>query len=175
MKSQSASAAPGIATAPRSVVQVSMSDNVPTGSGEVCTSASVLPVRLHVSNDEEDKEEDEESGHDDDEEDVDDINHAALPKDVVRANSPGRRSQREEIWKYVRRITDHDLPDHVMKTDYTHVCVYRLPDAEGGEKRYCNKPLKLSQDCAVLPCGLLTTRNSASTKDRIPHAGRSLS
>jgi len=143
VKSQSASAAPGIATAPRSVVQVPMSDNVPTGSGEVSASASVLPARLHVSSDEEDKEEDEESGHDDDEEDVDDTNHAALPKDAVRANSPGRRSQRAEIWKHVRRIADHDLPDHVMKTDCTHVCVYRLSDAEGGEKRYCNKPLKL--------------------------------
>ncbi len=42
-----------------------MSDNVPTVSGEVSASATVLPVRLHVSSDEEDKEEDEESGHDD--------------------------------------------------------------------------------------------------------------
>ena len=108
MKSQSVSVAPGIVTAPRSVVQVPMSDNVPTVSGEVSTSPNVLPTRSHVSSDEEDKEEDEESGHDDDEEDVDDINHAALPKDVVRANSPGRRSQREEIWKHVRRITDHE-------------------------------------------------------------------
>ena len=63
VKSQSASAAPGIATAPRSVVQVPMSD----------------------------KEEDEESGHDDDEDDVDDINYAALPKDVVRVNRRKRR------------------------------------------------------------------------------------
>ncbi len=30
-----------------------------------------------------------------------------------------------------------------MKTDCTHVCVHRLTDAEWGEKRYCNKPLKL--------------------------------
>ncbi len=60
-----------------------MSDNVPTGSGEVSASTSVLSARLHVSSDEEDKEEDEESGHDDDEEDVDDINHETLTKDVV--------------------------------------------------------------------------------------------
>ena len=80
-----------------------MADNVPTGSGEVSASASVLSARVHVSSDEEDKEEDEESGHHDDEEDVDDINHAALPKDAARPNSPGRRSQREEIWKHVCR------------------------------------------------------------------------
>jgi hypothetical protein len=29
-----------------------------------------------------------------------------------------------------------------MKTECTHVCVYRLDD-EDGEKRYCNTPLKL--------------------------------
>ncbi len=86
MKIQSDSADPGIVTAPRSVVQVPMSDNVPTGSGEISASHSVLPARLHVSRDEEDKEEDEESGHDDDEEDVDNINHVALTKDLVRAN-----------------------------------------------------------------------------------------
>ena len=97
MKSQSASAAPGIATAPRSVVQVPMADNVPTGSGGVSASASVFPARVHVSSDENDKEEDEESGHDDDEEAVDDVNHAALPKGSVRGNSPGRRSQRAHI------------------------------------------------------------------------------
>ena len=100
VKIQSTSAAPGIATAPRSVVQVPMTDNVPTDSGEVSASASVLPARVHVSRDEDDKVEDEESGHD-------------------------------------------DLPDHAMKTDCTHVCIYRLTDTEGGEKRYCNKPLKL--------------------------------
>ncbi len=88
VKSQSASVDPGIATEPRSVVQVPMTDNVPTGSGEVSVSPSVLPARVHVSSDEDDKEEDEESGHDDDEEDVDDINHVALPKGAVRGNSP---------------------------------------------------------------------------------------
>ena len=98
---------------------------------------------MNVSIDEEDKEEDEESGHDDVEEVVDDTNHTALLKDVVRSNSPGRRSQREEIWKDVRLIVDHDLTDHVMKTDYTNVCVYRLSDPEGSEKRYWNNPLKL--------------------------------
>ena len=142
VKIQSASAAPGIATVPRSVVQVPMSDNVPTGSAEVSASASVLPARVHVSSDEDDKE-DEESGHDDDEEVVDDVNHAALPKGAVHGNSPGRRSKTSDIWKHVRRIANHDLPDHAMKTDCTHVCIYRLTDADGGEKRYCNKPLKL--------------------------------
>ena len=142
VKSQSASATPGIATALRSVFQVPMTDNVPTVSGEVSASASVFPARVHVSSDEDDKEEDEESGHDDDEESVD--NHPALTKGVVRGNSPGRRPQREDIWKHVSRIVNHDFSDHAMKTDCTHVCIYRLTDAEGGEKGYCNKPLKLS-------------------------------
>ncbi len=105
-------------------------------SGEVSTSASVLPARLHVSSDEEDKEEDEESGHDDDEEDVDDTNHSVLPKDSVHTKSPGRRSEREEIWKYVRRITDHDLSDHVMKTDCTHDIGVIHPELNHGFMEY---------------------------------------
>jgi hypothetical protein len=149
VKSQSASAAPGIASVPRSVVQVPMVDNIPTVSGEVSASVSVLPARVHVSSDEDEKEEDEESGHDDDEEVVDDINHTALPKVVVHGNSPGRRSQRADIWKHVSRIANHDLPDHAMKTDCTHVCIYRLTDAEGGEKGYFNKPLKLFRSTKV--------------------------
>ena len=76
MKSQSASTAPGIATAPRSGVQVPMAK--PTGLGEVSVSVSMLPVASVVSDEEEEKEEDEESGHADDEEDVDDINHETL-------------------------------------------------------------------------------------------------
>ncbi len=97
MKSQSASAAPGIVTAPRSVVQVPMADGEPTSFGEVSVSASAA---LEVSEKEEEKdedaesgnsddEEDAESGNSDDEEDVDDINHAALPKEAVRRKTPG--------------------------------------------------------------------------------------
>ena len=51
MKSQSSSAAPSIATAPRSVVQVPMADGEPTGFGEVSVSASAA---LEVSEEEED-------------------------------------------------------------------------------------------------------------------------
>jgi hypothetical protein len=76
VKNQSASAAPGIATAPRSGVQVPMVD--PTVLGEVSVSVSILPAASVVSDEEEEKEEDEESSHSDDEEDVDDINHATL-------------------------------------------------------------------------------------------------
>ena len=78
MQRQSASTAPGIVTAPRSVVQVPMTENVPTGSGEVSVSVLMLTATSVVSDDEEDKEEDDESGHVDDEEDVDDINHESL-------------------------------------------------------------------------------------------------
>ncbi len=121
MKSQSTSAAPGSSTGPRSVVQVPMDDAEPTGLGEVSVSVSMLPAASVVSEEEEEKEEDEESGHADDEEDVDDINHAALPKEVVRANSPTQRPLREDIWKNVRRIAKHDAPDRGMKVECTHV------------------------------------------------------
>jgi hypothetical protein len=67
-------------------------------------SVSMLPTVSVVSNEEEEKEKDEESGHVDDEEDVDDINHPTLTKEVVRANSPDQRPQREDIWKNVRSI-----------------------------------------------------------------------
>ena len=101
MKIQSASVGPGIATAPRSVVQVPMTDAEPTGLGEVSVSVSILPASSVVSDEDEEKEEDEESGHTDDEEDVDDINHAVLPKEAVRANSPTQRPQRVDILKNV--------------------------------------------------------------------------
>ena len=96
-----------------------------------------------ISTEEEESDEHEESGHTDDEEDVNDINHAALPKETVRPNSPTMRPQTADIWKQVRRIAKHDVPDHAMKTECTHVCVYRLSDGEEGDKRYCNTPLKL--------------------------------
>ncbi len=81
VKSQSTSAASGIETAPRSVVQVPMTDGEPTGFGEVSVSASTT---LEVSEEEEERDEDAESGNSDDEEDMDDINHATLPKESVR-------------------------------------------------------------------------------------------
>jgi HD-GYP domain-containing protein (c-di-GMP phosphodiesterase class II) len=120
-----------------------MTDGEPTGFGEVSVSASAA---LEVSEEEEDKDEDAELGNSDDEEDMDDINHAALPKETVRPNSPTMRPQTEDIWKQVSRIAKHDVPDHAMKTECTHVCVYRLEDGENGEKRYCNTPLKLFRD-----------------------------
>ncbi len=75
MKIQSASAAPGVATAPCSVLQVPMPGNVPTGSAGVCASVSMVSARSHVCADEEYNEEDEESKHVDDKEDVYEINH----------------------------------------------------------------------------------------------------
>ena len=94
MKSQSASAAPGIATVPRSVLQVPMTGNVSTTSGGVSVSVSMVSAGSSGSADEEDKEEDEEWGHVDDEQDVDEINHETLPKVVVRVHSPDRRVHR---------------------------------------------------------------------------------
>jgi hypothetical protein len=73
--------------------------------------------------------------HDDYEEDVDDINHVVLPKETVRANSPGKRAQRTDIRKLVSRIANHDVSDHGMKADCTHVCVYRLSDGEEGDNQ----------------------------------------
>jgi hypothetical protein len=97
---------------------------------------------LEVSEEEEEKDEDVESGNSDDDEDMDDINHTALPKEAVRPNSPTMRPQTADIWKHVIRIAKHDVPDRAMKTECTHVCVYRLDDGEDGEKRYCNTSLK---------------------------------
>ena len=91
---------------------------------------------------EEENNEDAESGNSVDDEDMDDMNHTALPKEVVRPNTPTVRPQTADIWKHVSRIAKHDVPDRAMKTECTHVCVYRLDD-EDGEKRYCNTPLKL--------------------------------
>jgi hypothetical protein len=68
---QSASADPGIATAPRSVVEVPMADGEQTDCGEVSVSVSAA---LEVSEEEEEKDEDAESGNSDDDEDMDDIN-----------------------------------------------------------------------------------------------------
>ena len=97
VKSQSVSTSPGSATAPRSDVHVPMADAEPTGLGEVSVSVSMLTAASVVSDEEEEKEEDEESSHSDDEEDVDDINHAALSKEAVHANSPTQRPQRADI------------------------------------------------------------------------------
>ncbi len=74
------------------------------------------------------KDEDAESGNSDDDEDMDDINHTALPKETARPNRPTMRPQTEDIWKHVSRIAKHDVPDRAMKTEFTHVCVYRLDD-----------------------------------------------
>ena len=120
-----------------------MADGEPTGLGEVSVSASMLPAAQQVSAEEEEKDEAAESGHTDDEEDMDDINHAALPKEAVRPNTPTSRPQKADIWNHVRRIAKHDVPDRAMKIDCTHVCVYPLEEGENGEKRYCNTPLKL--------------------------------
>jgi hypothetical protein len=96
-----------------------------------------------VSVDEEVNEEDEESEYADDEEDVDEINHVTLSKETVHTHSPRRRSHRSPLWSHVRSITNHDVSEHGLKVDCTHVCVYPLSDGEGGIKRYYNKPLKL--------------------------------
>ncbi len=82
---------------------------------------------------EEEKNEDAESGNSDDDEDMEDIrvNHTALPKEVVRPNTPTVRPQTAYIWKHVSRIAKHDVPDRAMKTECTHVCVYRLDDEDG--------------------------------------------
>ncbi len=93
--------------------------------------------------DEENQEEDEESGLVDDEEDVDEINHETLPKVVVRAHSPGKRAHRSLVCHHVRHITKHDVSDHAIHGDCTHVCVYPLSDGEGGVKFYSNMSLKV--------------------------------
>jgi len=112
-----------------------MADGEQTGFPQVSAPASAA---VQVPEEEEENNEDTESGNSDDDEDMDDINHTALPKEVVRPNTPTVRPQTADIWKHVSCIAKHDVPDRAMKTECTHVCVYRLDD-EDGEKRYCNK------------------------------------
>ena len=116
-----------------------MTDGEQTGFPQVSAPASAA---VQVPEEEEENNEDREAGNSDDDEDMDDINHTVLPKEVVRPNTPTVRPQTADIWKHVSRIAKHDVPDRAMKTECTHVCVYRLDD-EDGEKRYCNTPLKL--------------------------------
>ena len=138
VKIQSASSSPGIAIAPRSVVQVPMSDDGSTDSGGVVATLSMLSGVLEVN-----EGEDEESGDGDDEEEVDEINHARLLSVVVHPHSPGRREHTSAVWTHLRRIDKHDVPGHEMNAECTHVCVCHLSDGEEGVKRYCNTPLKL--------------------------------
>jgi len=103
VKMQSASASPGIAIAPRAVVEVPMpeSDDGSTGSGAAVHIADALMV---TGDEEVTQVEENESWEDDDEEEVDEINHAKLPSAVIRAHSPGRRRNTSAAWTHLRRI-----------------------------------------------------------------------
>ena len=131
VKMQSASASPGIAIAPRAVVEVPMpeSDDGSTGSGP----AVHITDALMGSGDEEvNQVEENESWEDDDEEEVDEINHAKLPSVVIHVHSPGRRAHTSSSWTHLRRIHKYDVPGHEMNADCTHVCVCPLADGEEG-------------------------------------------
>jgi hypothetical protein len=136
---QSASASPGIAIAPRSVVQVRMPDDGSTGSG----AGEGEAVSMVSAGEDVNPGGENESSEDDDEEEVDEINHAKLPREAIRAHSPARRPHKSAAWTYLRRIHKHDVPGHEMNADCTHVCVCPLSDCEEGVKRFCNEPLKL--------------------------------
>jgi hypothetical protein len=82
-----------------------------------------------VTPEEEESDEKAESGHSDDEEDVDYMNHETLSKEAVRANTPTQRVQRVDIWRNVRNIANHDVPDRGMNAECTYVCVYRLDNS----------------------------------------------
>ncbi len=84
VKMQSASASPGIAIAPRAVVEVPMPDDGSTGSGAAVHIADAL---MGTGDEEVTQVEENESWEDDDEEEVDEINHAKLPSAAIR----GRR------------------------------------------------------------------------------------
>jgi hypothetical protein len=55
-----------------------------------------------VPEEEEENNEDREAGNSDDDEDMDDINHTALPKEVVRPNTPTVRPQTADICVLLR-------------------------------------------------------------------------
>ncbi len=125
VKIQSASASPGIAIAPRAVVEVLMPeiDDGSTGSGATGDIADAL---MGSGGEEVNQVEENESWEDDDEEEVDEINHAKLTSAVIRAHSPGRRAHTSAVWTHLRRINKYDVPGHEMNTDCTHVCVCPL-------------------------------------------------
>ena len=141
-----------------------MADGEETGFPQVSAPASAA-----VHEEEEENNEDEEAGNSDDDEDMDDINHTALPKEVVRPNTPTMRPQTADIWKHVSRIAKHDVPDRAMKTECTHVCVYRLDD-EDGEKRYCNTPLKLFRASSATAAPWSTSAALAHFKKKHEHS-----
>jgi hypothetical protein len=93
VKMQSASASPGIAIAPRAVVEVPMPepDDGSTGSGAAVHIADVL---MGTGDEEVTQVEENESWEDDDEEEVDEINHAKL-----QCGDP--RSQSRKKKKYI--------------------------------------------------------------------------
>ena len=163
---QSGSASPAIAMAPRAVVEVPIPADCSTGStAQVHNEAA--PVE---SGDEEvSGAEEGESWEDDDEEEVDEINHAKLPSEAIRAHSPGRRAHTSGVWTYLRRIHKHDVPGHAMDEDMTHVCVFPLADGEEGVKRFCNQPLKLFRTSKSLGAGWNTSASVAHSKKK--HAG----
>jgi hypothetical protein len=162
VKIQSTSASPGIAIAPRSVVQVRMPDDGSTGSGAgegeaVSMVSAGEDVNLGGEN---------ESSEDDDEEEVDEINHAKLPREAIRAHSPARRPHKSAAWTYLRRIHKHDVPGHEMNADCTHVCVCPLADGEEGVKCFCNQPLKLFRSNKESGAGWSTTSSVAHSKKK---------
>jgi hypothetical protein len=150
-----------------------MSVNVSMVSGGVCASVSMHSVGSGVSGDEEDKDEDEElTDDDDDEQDVDEVIHTHLPKEMVRAHSPSRRTRGALVCQHLKRITKYNLPDRAITADCTHICVYPFSDDEGGSKCYCNTPLKLFRvtksvssvwNTSAVAEAERKTRNSSST------------
>ena len=86
--------------------------------GEVPLSAS-LEVAEGVAAEEMEREEPEESGHSDDDEDEDEINHSALPKGTVHANTPKGRAQKSDIWKHVKLNCARKLQWHSQSTEAT--------------------------------------------------------
>jgi len=89
VKIQSASAAPGIGTAPPSVGQVPMTDDVPTGSATVSVDVSMLPV--------------EDSGYVDDDDEDDEINQHVQG---VLGYFPSESLRIQQVSKV--RISSHD-------------------------------------------------------------------
>ncbi len=75
-----------------------MADGEQTGFPQVSPPPSVA---VEVPEEEEENNEDTESGNSVDDEDMDDMNHTALSKEVVRPNTLTVRPQTADIWKHV--------------------------------------------------------------------------
>ena len=71
-------------------------------------------------------------------------NHAKVLDEFVGPNSPTSKIAPSPVWQDVKRLRKQHPLD--TKGDMTHICRVRIADSEEGERRYCNKLMKLHKN-----------------------------